>query len=595
MSLFGSKKQNEIDKLVSENDELKNQLHSVLLKHGGYEDLENNLARVKKELSDLQQRDETMYKNLAAHEAGVSEKQKYLGDLNSKILELEEIKESLLSTVTSYDSQVSLLEERAKELDEKAAHSAEIEIKLAAISEKKNKLDQDVAEKEQTFAYLSTIEREIQGELDKERNQLDAVKNQITGLSSEIEALNEARMKSEEVIVSLKQQEKDAAAKINLINEEEIKKSAYVKSLDEKISLNEEIKSNLEKTLSDLVSQLGRNENTYLEQSEKREIIQTEILALRKERDDLDNKINLAKEQFELFQAEASKHTTLLSTLGEEVRRFESMRDDLKDEIEKLALENEKYSSELEGKKGLLNDLEYNLKGLEELHLRTEKEFGSVVEKYMLDFEDVKKIKEELEAGLKEKKEEENILDKSLLEKKTFFAEKEAMIKILEKENLGLTNKIDSLKSDKEDLNSEIARLKDNLSSSHSQLTTLKYETDALQLKKSDIQRDISFFMTQIGREYSEAELKLKAVNESISSGNIAYLELNERISSAKAVLKNLAPRIEDEEIIETGNGAFNPGQKTERNGREIDPDTEDDPNSFGFNPFSLPPNLNDD
>jgi chromosome segregation ATPase len=604
MSLFGSKKQNEIDKLVSENDELKNQLHAVLLKHGGYEELENNLTRVKKELADLQQKDSEITKNLLEHQSTAADREKYLSDLNSKILELEEIKDNLHSTIKTYDSQITLLEDRANDLDEKVSHSAEIEIKLADVVERKSKLDVDIAEKEQTFAYLSTIEREIQSDLDKERTELNTLKNKIEGLASEIEALNETRSKSEDAIVSIKQKEADIEKNLSRLGEEETKKISYINSLDEKITLNEEIKSNLEKTIADFISQVARNENQYQEQTQQRELLQNEILELRKQRDDLDNKLNLAKEQFELFQTEASKHTAMLGTLGDEIRKFEAVRDSLSTSIESLGAENEKLSSDVEEKKSIIAGLEENFKELSEKHLQTEKEFGAIVEKYMLDFEDVKKIKDETESELKAKREEELSVEKILLEKKSLLADKENHIALLEKEASSLTGRVELMRGEKKELMDEIAALRDSISNHTSQMTSLRYENEALQIKKSDIQRDLAFLMTQVSREYSEAEIKLRNINESVSAGNTILLELNQRISSSRETLKKLSeekndvflfqPDVEDAEQMQMPPAEL-PSEAAQEQTEEPQSGNNDEFDASGLNPFSVPGNFNDD
>ena len=404
MSLFSTKKQDEIDKLVNENDELKNQLHSVLLKQGSFEELENNLIRTKKEIAELQQKDESLLKNISDQEAAITDKEKYLGDLNSKILELEEIKDNLHSTINAYSTQVSLLEDRARLLDEKVAQSAEIEIKLASIVAKKETLDRDVADKEQTFAYLSTIEREIQADLEKERAELDSIKNQVISLQTEIETSSIQYDESKNRIASIAGEEESVQKRLSLLAEEETRKNTYIKSLEDKILLNEEIKSNLETTLADLVAQLNRNENSYLEQSEKREIIQNEILSLRKERDDLDNKLNLAKEQFEVFQQEASKHTVLLNTLGEEVRKLEGLKEQLEREIETLKSDADKSLNDAEEKKIFLAEIEASIKEIEKLHIMTDKGFGALIEKYMADFDEARKMKNDLENEITTKK-----------------------------------------------------------------------------------------------------------------------------------------------------------------------------------------------
>jgi hypothetical protein len=52
MSLFTSKTKSEIEKLIEENDELKNTLHVVLQKHQSLIELERKLTEARKESSE---------------------------------------------------------------------------------------------------------------------------------------------------------------------------------------------------------------------------------------------------------------------------------------------------------------------------------------------------------------------------------------------------------------------------------------------------------------------------------------------------------------------------------------------------------------
>lgn len=584
MSLFGSKKQNEIDKLLNENDDLKNQLHSVLLKHGGYEELEKNILRSKKEAADLNSQAELLKSEIAQNDASRAEKEKYLGDLNSKILELEEIKDNLFQTIKSYDAQVAILGERSKELDEKLEKATEIDIKLSTLVEKKEKLDRDIADKEQTFSYLSSIERDIQTELENERNALDSVKGQADSARNEITELTSQFDAKNEQIELLKNQEFEIAGRLESLNQDEARKTQYIKSLDEKISLNEEIKNNLETNLGDLVARLNQNEKLYTEHSAKRELLSDELRELQKERDAFENKLNLAKEQFELFNAEASKHSALLAALGEEINKIETARDNLNEDLNNLKQIEEKQLAEISEKKKVIEELEVAKLELEETTLNAEKNFNALVEKYMLDFDDTRKINDDLHAELKEKAAEDASLNKSLLEKRTQLKEQEEMLRIAEKENDHLDKHITDLKNEKETLLEKISLWRENISVYNSQFTSLRYETESMQIKKSDLQRDLSFLLTQISREYAEAENKMKTLNDSIALGNTVYKELNEKIAAAKEKLNinHYVPgsaAIENKEI-ENNNIEYNgpvtaePAQETDNQENDINPGT---------------------
>ena len=582
MSLLGSKKQNEIDRLIGENDELKNQLHTVLLKHGSHEELEKNLIQAKKELADLLHRSNSLAQSIESLDTGRSEKEKYLGELNSKILELEDIKENLHSTIAAYGSQVSILEERARELDEKMTRAVEIETKLAEASEKKEKLDRDIAEKEQSFAYLSTIEREIQAELENERNSLEAVKAETSSMHGEIQMLNESFENLQNNIARIKEEEESLKLRINNYSEEELRKSAVIKNLDDKIQLNEEIKNNLENNLAELVARLNISEKAYFEHSQKRDELQNELLELTKERDSLESKLGIAKEQLGVFNAEAEKHTTLLAELGNEIRKIEAKKDSLNKEIEDLEIAAEEKTADVEEKKLLLDALELGKKEIEQSNLNLSNEFGSLIEKYMTDFEDTRKIHDELEEALTAKKEEALSVDKDLLEKKAGVDAKRNELELLSNEYSRLSAEADKLKAGREDLIESISSLRENIASYTARFTSLRYETENMQMKKSDLQRDFAYMMTQISREYSEAEGRLKSLNESVSAADKKLFEINNSIAELNR----------NNGIIETEAEADIPDM--ELNSEDISPETGnggDEPTP----PFTLPDGFNDD
>ncbi len=595
MSLFASKKQNEIDKLISENDDLKNQLHSVLLKQGGYEELEKNLLNTKKDLADTSLKLDTLGREVSSLETSRTAKEKYLGDLNSKILDLEEIKENLNRTIQSYEGQVSLLENRANELDEKLTKTTEVEIKLADLREKKDKLNFDIADKEQAFAYLSTIEREIQLELEKERKECSQVKNETGSLQNQLLELNagyEERQKQLEKIIL---EEEDILQKINSLNNDETRKIAEIKLLEEKISLNEEIKNNLETNINNFISQFNHNEKLYNEQIAHKDLLSEEISRFRKERDELENKLSFAKEQFEIFQSEAAKHTNILSSLSDEIRKIEILRDNLQSEAENLSSSIEKQTAETENIGNTLNSLEKRKSDLEEINLNTELNFISIIEKFSLELTEIRNSKEELERLMLIKQNEISVLENTRMEHSSRITVQEGLINLLEKEKISLEKFIAENKAEKESLIETMSFLRDNISKNNSLLTSLHYENESLHIKKSDLHRDLSLLMTQISREYGETESKLSSLNEEIARRTNILNELNSRISTAREELKNLS--LKSTEIKETGEtnekpaGNFFKLTEFEKNSDNIE--NSDNLPGFGINP--LIDGLNDD
>src|SRR3989339_1469530 len=103
MSLFSSKTKSEIEKLVEENDELKNTLHTVLQKHQNLVELDNKLTEARKQFNELQKQAEK-FKNEIDSKTGI------VLELTNSIESLEE-KRTLFETQTE-DSASSGLDVR---------------------------------------------------------------------------------------------------------------------------------------------------------------------------------------------------------------------------------------------------------------------------------------------------------------------------------------------------------------------------------------------------------------------------------------------------------------------------------------------------
>ena len=90
MSLFSSKTKSEIEKLVEENDELKNTLHTVLQKHQTLVELELKLNDTRKELSDILKQTEKHKDNLQTLSAEINSKTEKIRELTESIEALTE-------------------------------------------------------------------------------------------------------------------------------------------------------------------------------------------------------------------------------------------------------------------------------------------------------------------------------------------------------------------------------------------------------------------------------------------------------------------------------------------------------------------------
>ena len=151
MSIFSSKSQEEMERLIEENDELKNRLHVLLQKQKTQEDFEAKLAEARHELSEIsfEERDlETKKRHLISSIDEKSEEQKIL---NEKIQGLEEIRENLENTIKSNEEEIKSAQENFQKFN---AENEELE---TAIKEKKSlleKLERKYSENQAAYDLL---------------------------------------------------------------------------------------------------------------------------------------------------------------------------------------------------------------------------------------------------------------------------------------------------------------------------------------------------------------------------------------------------------------------------------------------------------
>ena len=198
MSLFSSKSKNEIEKLVEENDELKNTLHTVLQKHQNLSELDNKLTETRKQFIELQKQTEKLKNEIET---------KTQPDVLTS------------NTIDTRKDEIDNLDKRYNDL--KFAH-------------------------------------------EKLLNEYNSVQNNVASLRLEEEKLigiiGQYGGNIEEAITRQKEIEAELIERIFQLRNEETKRNATIQILDDKITLSEDIKSNLELSLSAILGQLAEKE-----------------------------------------------------------------------------------------------------------------------------------------------------------------------------------------------------------------------------------------------------------------------------------------------------------------------------------------------
>lgn len=101
MGIFSSRKKDELDKLIEENDELKNTLHTFVQKHTSLSELEAKLEQSRKMWDKLNSDLDVLKNNIGGYESELAQKQELLNNINYSVNDLEERKSLLEASISS--------------------------------------------------------------------------------------------------------------------------------------------------------------------------------------------------------------------------------------------------------------------------------------------------------------------------------------------------------------------------------------------------------------------------------------------------------------------------------------------------------------
>lgn len=495
MGLFSSKAKNELEKLVEENDELKNTLHQVLQKHQNLIELDNKLNEARKEFSDIA-------KSIEKHKDDLGTLLSETDTKTEKIQALNETIEFLTDKKLSLESSISDLEIRFQEEG----------------IEKRNENYDDLS-----LSY------------EKLKEEYDLLKNSISELSNEREKLDSAIGEYENNLEAA-----DLNETIKQLKAEEAKRIASIKVLDEKITLSEEIKSNLESSLSAIIGQLSEKEKLYSEFTIQRDSISEELRAKQKEFDGFEARYNFTKETIGTLDSEVKELTYKRDELSAEVRRFEVIKNELQDKLLQIRNEEENLSESLKLKQHAIEEIEKRKFEIEETHLKVENNFSQILLKFTEELNSSKNKFTSLRQDILEKEKELSHKEKILLEKTSQVAEYGGMTKVLQKERAAAEQLLSNLKQEFNELNNLVIGLKDEANRHKLFMQQLRSETSSLEIKKESLEKDIRQFLNQTNENYSALSDSKQKLSIEIAQ-NMQELEtLRDQLANQKNELRFL-------------------------------------------------------
>ena len=517
MGVFLSKfKKSGIEKLVEENDELKNTLHSVLQKHQSLVELDNKLAEARKEVSEI----------LSKTDKHKSDLKKFDGEIQQKSQTLQE----LTDTVTSLTQQKNLLEETISSIQGASFDSQE----AIRLSERKEK---EISELNQRYHQLKSLFDKLTEEYNTTQQNLNRLHVDEEKLRTLIAQYGGNLVESLE---KMKEVESDLNSRLAQLKAEENKRTADLKSINEKINLTEEIKLNLESSLSIIVNQLSEKEKLHSEFISKRESLLEEMRLKQKEYDEFEIRYIFEKETINKLETENKELASKRNQLYEEVSKFESVRTELDENILRLRNDEEKFTAELNQKRIFIDELEKRKIEIEENHLKVENDFSQVINKFTEEFNAAKEKLNSLRQDILEKEKELNSKERILLEKTGQVAEYSGLTKVLQKERAAVEQLIRNLKEEYSELNKEALVLKDDANRHKIYLQQLQSESTLLELKKDSFEKEMRNLINQTNENYSVLSEQKQKLAAEINENALMLNDLKNQVASSKEELRSL-------------------------------------------------------
>jgi len=500
MSLFSSKSKSEIEKLVEENDELKNTLHAVLQKHQNLIELDNKLTEARKQFSELQKQTEK-YKDEIDSKTGL------VRELTNSIESLNE-KKTLVETQTD-ELTTSGFDARKDEIDNLNKHYNDLKFSYEKLLNEHSSLQHNVAS-------LRLEEEKLTGTIGQYGGNID------------------------ESITRLKEIETELDERIAQLKIEESRRNSVIKALDEKITLSEDIKSNLELSLSAIVGQLAEKEKLFAEYSNQKDSLSEELRTKQKEYDGFELRFNFAKENIQKMEDEVHSLYEKRTSLSDEIHKYEVIKNEIQEKILIYRNEEENYSESLKQKQNAIEEIEKHKFEVEEAHLIVENNFSQVLLKFTEELSTAKNRLGSLRQEVLDKEKELNSKEKILLEKTTQIAEYGGMTKVLQKERAATEQFMRNLKEEFSELNDKVIQLKDEANKQKINLQQLRSETSSFEIKKESLEKEIKQLLNQTSENFSGLNENKQKLSLEVAQGSRELDELKELISKMRNELRDL-------------------------------------------------------
>jgi len=551
MKFFNPKETPELDRLKLENEELKNRLHKVLADNDESTDLENKIAQMTEELSNMakeEQRIEDFIKNATDEKVN---KSKSVFDLNKRIGELAQEKEQLEENIKTLENKNSTLLQKQETYENNHSNLT------SSIKEKENLL----SELNSKFVKLNETATKLVQEIKREEVRVGGLIETSTGLTSQIKT-------NDKKVLELKEEiERNKILQANTeVNTETLQKSFKVlgkkktkllkevsnlesktkKSKEEhsivsnQLKNDEEVRNSLQTTIAGLNIELNTKEKTFKDFTITKDKFIYEISQNRNELDSINFEIINKNE----IISELEQEIVAVGNKKKEIEQYITNKKKTIIDVKRILLKKkeeefgfDKHLKELKNNIAVLEEKKFKI---EENILQLDSSFMDITKKLTEEINDSKSKLISIKQLILEKDRDFNKKEKTFLERNTQLAEYTGMVRLLRKEKDLLENQLNDLKNTKETLNENIISLIEKESTGKVNVNEYNLEIQDLITKRESISSELNSLLDSSYKNYNDYNEKNSLLINEIQNHESILASLSEKVIALELILAKL-------------------------------------------------------
>lgn len=560
MAIFNSKSKEEYDRLIKENEELRNSLHKSLNMAKSLDDLEEKLAETRSKLSELSKEEKTLVDFIQKTNEDKINKSYFIAEMDKKISELQNTKNNLENTIENFTKEAAELEKKnengRRSIDELDTQIGKKKSEFEEMNLKVDERKQDLSASENRALELAKDRKELEELFEENNTKIEFHSKQIQDMENKaIEITNNNNIMLADInklkaeIDKLIEERNDLENSIADFTKQELIKEKRIKELDEKISKNEGLKFNLDQNLSTITDQLGGKDKLFSDYQARKDKLTEEIsIAINTlantSKDIKAGKAEIADNQ-EVLRAVENKR----DVAREEIENFEQIKSEISESLVKKREEENKLMNDVNLLKKEISKLEDKKFETEESNLKLEKGFQNTFNKFEIELREAKNDLTSMKQLNINKNREIKEKDDLLLAKNTELSEYTGIVKVLRREKDSIEEANEKLSKRKDEYNENILLLKEELNSLKLEMNNITIETESLLLKKNLLEKELADLLIRSTKEFTNIQTKNEELSTKLIYHKKEQKELDDEIELRKDELTELFNQLSKSEI----------------------------------------------